>query len=457
MAASLSITDGTTTVSLLDTSALHLTRRGWRPKVAVENAAGDDYDDVTEVVKLSWMQTTDDARDATIQSLNKLARKAREYVRQRRVTNPVWLQANTPSETNVRYALVKDIQIAELDDWHYGPSQPVQLTISITREGAWRSVVPNTAPTSHTALISTQSVRNCVVAASGYQNYYDVAPGGDALALPVVYSAGVSGFIPSEMIVALRSRENAADVTPFNPHFNAANFGSTGTLVVDASAPGGQAWSATTTAATQYTNYVPLPAALAYYTGTFLIYAVVRTATSSVWQMQAGHGFSTSFAASNQTPAPVDITGTLYHEPVCLGRITMPASGALPGMVSPSNYYITLSMNRPTAGTSATFSVRNVFLVPVDDGVVSVTSMSQLSTLLDSTVERSWHFDPATSKYLQSNVRMRGRYLKLKPGWTTRIMFFWTSGEASNGVVYYDTLNSLTFAALRYLALRGDT
>lgn len=457
MAASLSLTDGTTTVSLLDTAALHMARRGWRPKVAVENAAGDDYEDVIEVVKLSWMQTTDDARDSTIQSIHKLARKAREYIRQRRVTGPVWLQANTPSETNVRYALVKDIQIAELDDWHYGPSQPVQLTISITREGAWRSIAPNTSPISHTALIGTQTIRNSVVAASGYQNYYDVAPGGDALALPIVYFTGAVGSTPSEMIIALRSRENAADVTPFNPHFNAADFGSTGTLVADGSAPGGQAWSATTTAATQYTNYVPLPAALTYYTGTFLVYAVVKTASSSVWQMQAGHGYSTSFAASDKTSAPVDIVGTIYHEPICLGRITMPASGALPGMVSPSNYYITLSMNRPTAGTSSTFSVRNVFLVPVDDGVISVTSMSQLSTLIDSTVERSWHFDPATSKYLQSNVRVRGRYLKLKPGWTTRIMFFWTNGEASYGVVYYNTLDSICRGALRYLALRGDT
>lgn len=456
MAASLSLTDGTTTVSLLDTAALHMARRGWRPKVAVENAAGDDYDDVIEVVKLSWMQTTDDARDSTIQSIHKLARKAREYIRQRRVTGPVWLQANTPSETNVRYALVKNIEVGELDDWHYGPSQPVQLTLTITREGAWRSIAPNTHPTSHTALISTQTIYNSVVTASGYKNYYDVAPSGDALALPIVYfAAGVPA--PSEIIVALRSRENAADVTPFNPHFNAANFGSTGTLVADASAPGGQAWSATTTAATQYTNYVPLPAALAYYTGTFLIYAVVKTVSTGVWQMQAGHGFSTSFSASSKTAAPVDIIGTTYHQPVCLGRITMPSSGALPGMVSPSNYYITLSMNRPVAGTSATFSVRNIFIVPVDDGVINVSSLSQRYTLIDSTVERAWHFDPPTSEYLQSNPRVRGRYLKLKPGWTTRIMFFWTMGDAVTGVVYSDFLYSLCFASLRYLALRGDT
>jgi hypothetical protein len=459
MAGTLIITDGTVTVNLYDPSTLYLSRDGWRPGVGKENAAGDDYDDVTEVIKCEWMQTTDDTRDATLHNLNYLAAKARNNERQRKVTDQVYLSLNTPSETNVRYALIKDITVADLDSRHYGPSQPVELIITVLREGAWRKDSPLTYPQNYSSLASG-TIYNKVDGAS--VNYIDVAAAnvtGDALALPVVHVDTVTSPVAQEIIVALRSRLSATEVANFNPHFNAVNFtyaSEAAYIVADASAPGGKKWMRTAGGATTYFNIMPLPAPLINYTGSFLVYAVVKSSTANM-TMRIAHGIDAGFPTAPTPLVPIPQTIGNYSS-VFLGRITMPASGPIPGITDPTNYYFYVEINTGGAGT---FELRNFYLVPVEDGVVSIINRPNLYTdqiFVDSTLERSWYAD---DQYYQSVTSWapspKGRYLRLKPRYNHRLLFYFTTPDGFGGVNPAYSATVTLRATMRYLGLRGNT
>lgn len=448
----LQLSDGTTTVSLLDSAGLYLTRRGWKPQVARENELGDDYDDVVEVINLEWMQTTDDSRDTIIHNLNRLNMRAREYQRHRKTTGQVWLAAATHSETNTRYALVKEIYAPEMDGRHWGPNSNVKLTLTITREGAWRDQAPNTNPHSYTS-ITDQTVYNQVDVDGGTLNYFDVAAAsltGDAYGLPVFQMP--FSTTQQKVIVALRSRPSSGDVTPFNPHFNAANFGTATYIVADATAPGGQKWERTIlSGSSSMENYVALPAGLQYYTGSFLLYAVCK-ATTAVFSLQASHSTSTAFVSEFATEA-VSIGITTNYQNLYLGRVTLPLSGQIPGVGDPTNYYIHLKCAWTGAGV---FSLRNFFLVPTDDGIFQLDLQDQ-NVAADSILERSWHYS-STNKYVQKSPSPRGRYIRLKPNHYTRFMFFFSRSDAAGGVNPDDSIAPVNLrAATRYLALRGNT
>lgn len=447
--ATLQLSDGTTTVSLLDSAGLYLTRRGWNPQVARENELGDNYEDVVEVIHLEWMQTTDDSRDTIMHNLNRLNMRAREYQRHRKTTGQVWLAAATHSETNTRYALVKEIYAPELDNRHWGPNSNVTLTLTITREGAWRDQAPNTNPQSYTSIIS-DGIYNQVD--SGIVNYIDLANSdlkGDAYFLPVLMMPFVS--TQEKLIVALRSHLTSGGIINFNPHFNAANFGTGTYIVADASAPGGQKWERIIAAgSSSMENYVALPAGLQYYTGSFLLYAVCK-ATTAVFSLQASHSTSTGFVSEFATEA-VDIGVTTNYQMLYLGRITLPISGQIPGVGDPANYYIHLKCAWTGAGV---FSLRNFFLVPTDDGVFQLDLQDQ-NVAADSVLERSWHYS-SLHIYSYKTPSPRGRYIRLKPNHYTRVMFYFTRTDAAGGVNPDDYIDFNMRGVARHLALRGNT
>lgn len=452
MAGTLTITDGTTTVDLYDTTALHLSRDGWKPAVAAENAAGDGYEDVTEVIKCEWGQTTDNTRDATIQAINRLAARATENTRRRKITEPVYLWVGTPSETNKRYAIIKNIYSPELDPGHWGPDQPITLTLLINREGDWRYLAPNTSPQSSTSLVSGTITNQ---SAGATVNYLDVAAArvlGDALAAPILQVTALTA-LQKNMLIAVRSRPVLADVTAFNPHFNAVDFGDTTYIAADAAAPGGRKWSRTTVGAATMTNYVALPAGLSVYAGSFIVYAVVQANTANM-SLQVGHSTATAFA-KNATPATA-VPATTNHMPLYLGRITLPPSGAIPGVNNPANYYLNFKVTWTGGGT---FSMRNVYIVPVDDGVFSLDN-PDLAFFVDSLRERAWNVDNSgspTNAYMDAAPTPRGRYLRLKPNQNHRIMFFFNQTDAAGGVNPAHTATVNVRAVLRCLAIRGNT
>ena len=219
--ATLRLYDDVNEVDFLDTSALYLAQDGWRPRVAAENEAGDDYEDVIEVIKLSWTETTDDVRDSKLQTLHRLNHKAKRYWRLRKTTDAVWLEVQTHSETNIRYARVKEIVVEELDGRHWGPDGPVDLVVTIKREGAYSHIKPtNTTPT---VVLNSATIENeedtstsnfAIISAS------DVP--GDALALPIIQM--VESVAQEQIIIAMRSDENLTNVPKFHQPYQRCGF-----------------------------------------------------------------------------------------------------------------------------------------------------------------------------------------------------------------------------------------
>jgi hypothetical protein len=447
----LQLTDGTTTIDFLDGSTFYLARGGWEPHIARENEAGDDYDDVVEIIKVNWLQTTDDSRDSTLHNIHRLALKAREYHRLRKTSGQVWLKANTHSETNPRYALVKSVDIENLDARHWGPNRGVDLVLTIIREGAWRDTIPNTVPFSYPE-ITSNTIYNQVD--GGQVNYVDVAAAtltGDARMLPIFMMPFNSK--QSKVIIGVRSRGSSGDVTPFNPHFNAVNVTDTTYRVVDASAPGGYRWERVIGGGSgNITNAIPLPANLQYYTGTFLVYAICK-ATTSVWTLQLAHGTSSTFPSINLGEV-MSIGVTTNFQQLYLGRITLPPAGEIPGLGNPTNYYLNLKAAYTALGT---FSLRNLFIVPTDEGVFEVANMGAQRVAADSILERSWHYDSA-NRYVENQPTTRGRFISLKPNNYTRMMFFFSRSDADGGVNPDDNMADVTMrGTIRYLGLRGNT
>ncbi|MBK8990165.1 MAG: hypothetical protein IPM39_29560 [Chloroflexi bacterium] len=442
----LRISNGTTTVDLYDTAGLHLKRHGWNPLLAVENEFGD-YNDVTDAISLNWAATTDNVRDATLQNLVRLGHQARAYERDRRITNPVWLEARTPTETNSRYALLRSIDIPQLDSWHWGPARGVNLALTITREGAWRAQSPSVTPLNITSMVSGTIYNHAYGLTSNYLDVLGSSALGDAYALPVFQVSHTNR--QDFCTIALRSRLTQAELGGFRPHFHAVNFGDATYLVADAGATGGQKWERAVSGTGSMTNHVALPVGLSYYTGSYLVFAVAK-ATAALTSLQIGHSIQTTFAENANQPVTVPVTTSFM--PLYLGRITMPPSGSVPGLSDPAAYYLNLQL---AWSGSATFSLRNIYIVPVDEGVFTITDPTA-DFVADSVLERTWNRSSGNA-YLDIAPIVRGRYLRLRAGWVTRVMFFYHNTDAKGGVGPTETAAVNVRALLRYLGIRGNT
>jgi len=158
----LEISDGTTTISLIQPSRFKL--RGWTPlRPGLKGGGvwrGSPLSDGHEIVSAQYHNTVDTfdliandgCQDELIelrQDLDRLLTKAREYWTTDWTTEPVWLHAKGPDETNDRYAVIHSYEML-MDDNPY--SQPFysidtamdDLTLAI-EHGFWQAEVPGTA------------------------------------------------------------------------------------------------------------------------------------------------------------------------------------------------------------------------------------------------------------------------------------------------------------------------
>lgn len=447
----LQITDGSTTVDFLDTATLYLARNGWEPRIARENDAGDGYEDVVEVIRLTWAQTTDDSRDSTLHNIHRLGRKAREYGHQRRVVNPVWMRVATHSETNSRYALVRSVEVEKLDARHWGPNQRVDLVVTITREGGWQDVAPTSTPTT---VVATTTVENQVDGSNA--NSVTVAAAdvpGDGLALPIIQM--VDSVAQEKIIIALRAKEDDGHLSSFISHINAADFQNTSNITADAGAPGGSKWERTALSGSgSQTKGAPLADDLQYYTGNFLVYAVMKVSHSNVFTVQVGHYSTFGPSPLENAQEAVAVNTTTNYQAVYLGRITLPAYGEIPSLADPADYYINLMVSWASAST-ASFQVRTVFIVPLDDGVMTLEPAA-IRRYIDSRIERAYSYG-SSGEYWETPDIMRGRFLKLKPNHYNKILFYFWETDANGGFDPANTTSVTVTLARTHLGLRGNT
>ncbi len=168
MARTLKITDGVTTADLLNVgSGFQLKADGWLPadseqtQLRIDNLSGEGErflisqpKNVFDTFNLSLSGSSHDNIAASLQTLNSLQRKAREYHTASWQQLPVYLEALTTGETNTRYAIIYDINItirSSLFSPPYAPGDFINdITVIVEREPYWRGEIPQTLPTALT-------------------------------------------------------------------------------------------------------------------------------------------------------------------------------------------------------------------------------------------------------------------------------------------------------------------
>jgi len=464
MSAILLLTDGTITVDLLNPTGLHLAANGLKLKVAKENPIGDGYEDVTEVIKLTWNQATDDERDTIAQNLNLLARKAREFIRKRKATGHVWMQMQTASSSKELYALVTDIQMSDLDSRHWDADQVVDLTLFVTREGAWRDVQPNDfVPVMILGELITNQEDHALV------NYVTVAntlAKGDALGIPFIAMNDPSGSDVQTTIIIASKSGTEDELDNFTPNFYPASFDGTSNIVADAGIPGGQLYSldagpVPVGAFFDYVN-IPLPTDLAYYDGEYLMYMVARVTM----------GTDPVVVTGGQTICPPGTAGTVLHatgDPVSLeasntdfvmvylGRASIPFMGFIPSLDTPASdkYCLTLDIR---VGELSKLEIAEVFIVPVHSihgSPFMLTPYLNQGVTVHSDLERSFTYT-SSGEYSEYNPYAMGRYPLVPPGMFTRFWFWYQHSDGGGGFTFTDEFTVQIGLVRRYLALRGN-
>lgn len=449
MAAVLKVTDGTDEVSFLDPSTLYITE--WRQQIAPELASGE-FEDVVEAIRCAWMQTTDDTRDAIIQTLMKLAGKARDFHRMRKLFQWVWLEARTHSESNSRYAVLRDIFPKELDKRHWGPNGPVDLIPLLTREGLWRGIAPNGTPT--TGVSATTIYNKQDTDGNNFVTLPDSSAVGDAPGLVIFeMEPGASTSQVQNFIVARKSGTSQSDLDDFVPHLDTLLEADNALLrVADTNAPDDYRLDITTTTTLRW----PLTSAtrkLSNYAGEYLVYALIDTVNgggSATLRLRHGQNY---VASATIAPSDVGSPATANY----LGRVTIPGGIYNPVLSNPLGYDIYLDVT-----ITPTFTVRffDLWLIPISEGAVfSVRNAALTSGVLVINGDLEAVFEQTTGGVYQQSSSLApevgGRYLQYKPGLYNRYYFFWT-GLGELAVPNWDA--SLTVKIIpRFRTLRGKT
>ena len=454
MAATLKVTDGTNTVNFLDSTDLYLAKDGWKPKVARQNEAGDGYEDVIEIITLYWMETVDSLRALTIHTLEQLNTKAKTYWRQNKVDDWVWMEVRTTGESSSRFARVKAIEVDELDSRHFGPARTADLVVTITREGAYSEVSP--ATTANTVNKSLSSVYN---KQSGTSTTLTNRVKTETTLTFEKY--GVPGPVIIEMeessqqetiIIAQRYSQDETREDTFYSHLNALDFQSTTNIVDDASAPSGKKWERTGLSGVDSETKGAFVNGMTYYTGTYLVYAVIKVSADDIFDITIGQN-TTATTLNNALPTVVVPTTTNYQMLYC-GRLSIPPGGKIPGLSSSTTWYINMRVGWKGAGGSESFAIRNIFLVPVDYGVMLITPATIRRTV-DSRLERVYSYD-ASNKYLQDADIVRGKFFHMEPNVYHYLHFFCSRSDADGGVDPADTIDINLRMVPRFLSLRGS-
>lgn len=172
------ITDGTTSISLLNTS-------GFVPLVGGMGSTNYDasqlnlrnpveYEKIVETYKLKLVSTSHDNAATQMQNLIKLLRKAEQYFSTTWQTTPVYLQVQTSGESNARYALVYGTDKLLIPDLYSkifrGSNLLVDLGINIVREHPWRSGIPGTLPAASTLTATNGPANQTLVQVANYRD-----------------------------------------------------------------------------------------------------------------------------------------------------------------------------------------------------------------------------------------------------------------------------------------------
>lgn len=446
----LTLTDGTTSVNFLDTSGLHITRGGYRQAVGNLDPLTGDMPDVEDTLNCVWMTTTDDSRDTVWMNLKRLAKKAQEYRRFRKPNDEVWLSIQTHSETNTRYHIVSNVVVNELDHRHFGPNNPVDLIVKITREGAGRAIPPGSTLTTIQAAV-TKYMKND----SDGNNGITIAnvPGDVDMLTQISIDPGATTPIPVNYMVACVAFGGSTLATDFDPLFEATDEADNAAKqVADANAPDDTILRFTADGTMRWNLSTGSRNFLAYTNKDYLVFAAVNGsgAGSCTLQFSHGQGYIT------QDPVTVSSAGspaTLHY----LGRHRIPGGKYNSNLSEPSGGY-SIYLDVDITGTYQ-LDFFQMWLVPIGnlmelrnaavdtDGVVVLDGVIGLA--YETTSGGEWRQSSA------STWDARGNFITLEPGLYNRVFVF-LSGL--NGLLVPNWSYSVTIKGnARFTGIRGNT
>lgn len=442
----LQITDGTDTIDLLDTNGLYVARGGYAPKVAYQDEIGE-WGDLSETISLWNNLKSEDDRAPDFQKMMRLARKARRYSRENRLDDMVWIAASRHTETNTRYAIIKNLGINQLSPRHWSARNKVPMTISIIREGAWRGVAPNATPTE---VLASTTIEYYTDGASNVA-YVDVpaanVPGdADALTQIEISPSGPTGYVVPQYYLSARSSVNNA----LNPWFNANDeLDNTADQATDAYAPDNTKLSIS--GSSDVTLRWTIPAAdMPHYYGSFAAYAVCKASSDDVITIRyRDEGQSGGYVA-------VDDYTSIYFGIHYLGQFALPHGGKMPtAYQTAADYTIRLDVDK--ASTTIDFDFYSLVLLPVEQ--IQYIQALGARSLLDGDLEIAIDLNTSDELLSGSPAPARGSFISLPPNETTRIWLLggFTQGSPAAHVAPYgdETMDIVVRAIPRYSALRG--
>jgi hypothetical protein len=403
MAVTFTLSDGTTTLDLTDTSAsIYLQEGFYAPVVATPTGDGSIPPYVTETLPVGLNATSYDGYATLMQSLATLQKRAAEYWVDQQQPTPVWLSCKLDGETTGRRALVKRIDFefrAEgWTEWLYqecaGNAVPRNLfgTILVERHPYWERLIARTFP--NTSLAAGASVTYDYTATADLVG--DVPARVNALA----FQRTAVGSDLGRFWVGVRStaKWGAEAVTEFIPIWEcedgtnddgevaddgggtepntASPGGGSGDYVQVTPAGGGTDWADgsfhlvmhITAANVGYGGGAINPEAM---NGRFLWLLRAKTDAATTWEVQCYHGYVYSLVAGEV----VEVTNTSwdYHEAGVwstppINRQIVPSTTAAYTLDTYASIWI---QARQTSGAG------NLYLdcicpVPVDEGFLKI-------------------------------------------------------------------------------------
>lgn len=448
----LQLTNGTVTVNFLDTSGLHISRGGYRQKVGHIDPESGEIPDVVDVLNCIWMTTTDDSRDSTFINLRRLAKKANDYRRKRLVNDAVWLAIQTHSETNTRYHLVSSVQINELDERHFGPNGPVDLIITITREGAGRAIAPGATPTTIVAA-TTKYNKDDSDGNNGLTINPSDVPGDVEMITRIEINPGTTSPIPVNYMVAAAAFDGVTLASDFNPLFEATDEADNAALLTnDSNAPDDKVLRMTSDKTLRWNLTTGSRNFTAFANRDYLVYAAVNGSGAGSAALQFRHG-QNYISNSPVTVNPIGSPATLHY----LGRHRIPSGKYNNELSEPSGGY-SIYLVVDITGTY-TLDFFSLWLVPCDklfelrDAAIDTDG----TLIMDGILNLSYEVD-ASGEWRQSSSSAfdpRGQHITLDAGRYNRVFFF-LSGLG--GLTLFNWDYSVTVKGVaRFTGIRGNT
>lgn len=442
-------------INLLDPDGLYLAQKGWRQQIAEPDGLGD-YLDVVEALRLEWMNERDDERGPTVQRLNRLLAEARRKDPRRDPNSfaPVYLEARGHSESEMRYAVLREGKADELPERIWGPSGAVDVATKLTREGAWRAVAPRANALAWPVVSSTTIYNKQDADGDNYVTIDADDVYGDAEALAVITMDFDSGIM-SRAIVAKMIGESA-DMDDFQSHYNILDEDSGAiTKTDDTDAPGNKSYIFAPGGIGSNTVYWILDAAKIHaYQRTLAAFAGVEE--NGTVSTKSEIGIYSSIRGEYSDIDKQDTTPTVPSSPILFvnnGQLTI-QNAYVPGQTHNANLRLYARLVANDAAASIT--LYNVFLIPLDGGVFTWDDGGEQTDIaqIDGRFERAYSTN--SSGETVRKLKTYGPYLTITPGIDNRLFFYWA--QYLNGQYHYMPNDSASIDVTiipRYLALRG--